>query len=235
MVMEWVEGRLLRQVLSEQRSSSRARGENRPAHLDALDYIHSHGVVHRDLKPENIMIDADDNIKLIDFGIAANAGARRITFAKLTQHHGHARLHFSRTGQRKARRCAQRPLRSGRDALRNADRQGAVPGENPFAIMNDRLLNNPIPPREIDPGHHARNFRRSSTAPWNAIPPSAIRPRRNLPTTCSTRTRWGWPTARNSATGKAALTPGPRQVLFYIMLALIPVVIFGLLLWVARH
>ena len=53
--------------------------------LDALGYIHSHGVVHRDLKPENIMVDADDHIKLIDFGIAANAGARRITFAKLSQ------------------------------------------------------------------------------------------------------------------------------------------------------
>ena len=52
--------------------------------LDALGYIHSHGVVHRDLKPENIMIDSGDNIKLIDFGIAANAGARRITFAKLS-------------------------------------------------------------------------------------------------------------------------------------------------------
>ena len=52
---------------------------------DALDYIHRNGVVHRDLKPENIMIDGDDHIKLIDFGIAGKAGARRLTFAKLSQ------------------------------------------------------------------------------------------------------------------------------------------------------
>ena len=31
------------------------------------------------------MIDADDNIKLIDFGIASNAGSRRLTFAKFSQ------------------------------------------------------------------------------------------------------------------------------------------------------
>ncbi len=50
----------------------------------ALDHIHSHGVIHRDLKPENIMVDEHDNIKIIDFGISANLGARRITFAKFT-------------------------------------------------------------------------------------------------------------------------------------------------------
>ena len=40
---------------------------------DTLDYIHRNGVVHRDLKPENIMVDDEDRVKLIDFGIAGQA------------------------------------------------------------------------------------------------------------------------------------------------------------------
>jgi serine/threonine protein kinase len=52
--------------------------------LEALEYIHANGIVHRDLKPENIMVDAHDNIKLIDFGIAGDAAAKRLTYANFT-------------------------------------------------------------------------------------------------------------------------------------------------------
>lgn len=38
--------------------------------LDALEYIHSRGVIHRDIKPSNIMVESDSNIRLMDLGVA---------------------------------------------------------------------------------------------------------------------------------------------------------------------
>src|ERR1035438_993598 len=73
MVMEWVEGRLLRLILNDQRKFTPERAVRIAVGIgEALDYIHSNGVVHRDLKPENIMVNGDDQIKLIDFGIASS-------------------------------------------------------------------------------------------------------------------------------------------------------------------
>uniref|UniRef100_A0A096LTW2 Maternal embryonic leucine zipper kinase n=1 Tax=Poecilia formosa TaxID=48698 RepID=A0A096LTW2_POEFO len=39
--------------------------------VSAMAYVHSQGYAHRDLKPENLLIDADRNLKLIDFGLCA--------------------------------------------------------------------------------------------------------------------------------------------------------------------
>ncbi|KAK9485526.1 kinase-like domain-containing protein [Lipomyces starkeyi] len=42
--------------------------------LDAVDYMHNHGVIHRDLKPENILLDENMRIKVTDFGTAKLLG-----------------------------------------------------------------------------------------------------------------------------------------------------------------
>ena len=42
--------------------------------LHALVYIHRQGIVHRDLKPENILVTPDDQVKVLDFGLAALQG-----------------------------------------------------------------------------------------------------------------------------------------------------------------
>ena len=84
-VMEWVEGTFLREIIAKEGKLSPARASRIAINVcEALEYIHSQGVVHRDLKPENIMVGVDDRIKLIDFGISGAEGARRLTFSKLS-------------------------------------------------------------------------------------------------------------------------------------------------------
>jgi len=81
--MEWVEGRSLRSVLDAEGKLDKDRAFRIALGVcDALEYLHSKGVVHRDLKPENIMLSASDEVKLLDFGVAAKKGARRLTFGK---------------------------------------------------------------------------------------------------------------------------------------------------------
>jgi maternal embryonic leucine zipper kinase len=39
--------------------------------VSAVAYIHNQGYAHRDLKPENLLLDEEQNLKLIDFGLCA--------------------------------------------------------------------------------------------------------------------------------------------------------------------
>lgn len=69
-VMEYVEGLTLKEWLQNDHNRKECRRIARQI-AEALEYIHSKGVVHRDLKPENIIITNNgDNVKLIDFGLA---------------------------------------------------------------------------------------------------------------------------------------------------------------------
>ena len=180
MVLEWVNGRLLRQILNEQRKLPPERAIRITLNLcDALEYIHSQGVVHRDLKPENIMVDAEDHVKLIDFGIAANAGSRRLTFAKLTQAMGTP--DYISPEQVKGKRGDARSDVYSLGIMFYEMLTGKVPftGPNPFVIMNERLLNNPIPPREVNPCHLCRaagnHLSRPGTRPGQTLLPELPR------------------------------------------------------------
>lgn len=71
-IMEYVDGRNLQEFLQEN-PSVRLRTRVLDQLLDAVSYLHKHGVIHNDLKPENILISrVDDDVKLIDFGLSDN-------------------------------------------------------------------------------------------------------------------------------------------------------------------
>ncbi len=69
-LMEYVDGVNLRQLLNGGRISTREALAIVPQICDALQYAHDQGIVHRDIKPENILLDRRGRVKVADFGLA---------------------------------------------------------------------------------------------------------------------------------------------------------------------
>lgn len=82
-VMEYVEGQTLREVLSTHgRLTVQEALDVAAGVLAPLDYSHRNGIVHRDIKPGNVMLTPEGDIKVMDFGIAR---AMSDTSATMTQ------------------------------------------------------------------------------------------------------------------------------------------------------
>jgi serine/threonine protein kinase len=152
LVLEYVDGERLRDFLerSGPLSADAAAGFARQL-AGALGYAHARQVYHRDLKPENVLITADHQLKVIDFGIAFLAGARRITWRFLSNAVGTPDY------------MAPEQIQGGRgDARTDIYALGAMlyemlagrppfQGDNALAIMNQHLNATPPPPSRFRP------------------------------------------------------------------------------------
>ena len=83
--MEYVEGVSLRAMLRDKRPLPLERALDYAKQIcGALVYMHGQRVVHRDLKPENVLVTAAGLVKIMDFGIALDEEARRLTWSGLS-------------------------------------------------------------------------------------------------------------------------------------------------------
>ena len=118
---------------------------------EALEYMHEQDVIHRDLKPQNIMLCNDGTIRIMDFGIAKAAQARRMTFAGFTPAMGTP--DYMAPEQVKGKRGDERTDIYSLGAMLYEMVTGSTPfeGENPYVIMNARLTGDPVAPRKVNP------------------------------------------------------------------------------------
>jgi serine/threonine protein kinase len=150
-VMEYVDGRLLKDILAE--------GALDPAEalriigqvLTALEYSHRAGVIHRDIKPGNIMIAKNGQVKVMDFGIARAISDSAATIAETSAIVGTAQ-YFSPEQARGEAVDARTDLYStGVVLFELLTGQAPFRGENPVAVAYQHVNQNPIPPSTQNP------------------------------------------------------------------------------------
>ncbi len=86
LVMDYLEGSSLEQILAKDGHLEPLRAINIFIEIcEALEHAHSKGVIHRDLKPGNILlVDSDERVKIVDFGIAKVLPRAGLDTLKLT-------------------------------------------------------------------------------------------------------------------------------------------------------
>jgi serine/threonine-protein kinase len=151
-VMEYVEGRTLRDVLrDEQRLPAERALKMTDGILRALDYSHRGGIVHRDIKPANVMLTSSGEVKVMDFGIARALADSAATMTATAQVIGTAQYLSPEQarGERVDARsdiystgCVLYELLTGRPPFQ---------GDSPVAIAYQHVREEAPPPSHLDP------------------------------------------------------------------------------------
>ncbi|WP_307802880.1 Stk1 family PASTA domain-containing Ser/Thr kinase [Frigoribacterium sp. PvP032] len=150
-VMEYVEGRLLKDIVREGPMDPAEAVRITEGVLTALEYSHRAGVVHRDIKPGNVMITHSGQVKVMDFGIARAISDSSATVAQTTTILGTAQ-YFSPEQARGETVDARSDLYSTGVLLFEL-LTGRAPfrGDSPVAVAYQHVSEAPVPPSTVAP------------------------------------------------------------------------------------
>ncbi len=150
-VMEHVDGRLLKDIIREGPVEATEAVRIIDGVLTALEYSHRAGVVHRDIKPGNIMITRTGQVKVMDFGIARAISDSSTTVAQTTAILGTA-SYFSPEQAKGESVDARTDLYSTGVVLFEM-LAGRPPfrGETPVAVAYQHVSEKPVKPSSINP------------------------------------------------------------------------------------
>ncbi|HTZ91447.1 MAG TPA: Stk1 family PASTA domain-containing Ser/Thr kinase [Streptosporangiaceae bacterium] len=151
-VMEFVDGRTLRDLLRDDRRLLPERAaEITDGVLRALDYSHRNGIVHRDIKPGNVMLTRSGDVKVMDFGIARAVSDSQLTMTQTAQVIGTAQ--YLSPEQARGERVDARSDLYSTGCLLYELLTGRPPftGDSPVAIAYQHVKEEPLPPSRVDP------------------------------------------------------------------------------------
>lgn len=151
LVMEWIEGHLLRQIIDERAGLTLELAAHIALKIcEVLEYIHGLGIAHLDLKPDNIIVGPNDSVKLIDFDIARKT---RRGFLALLRPRRMGTPDYASPEQVRGKSGDARSDIYSLGLILYEMLAGEVPfsGVAPRMALKLRLARDPAPPCEINP------------------------------------------------------------------------------------
>jgi serine/threonine-protein kinase len=151
-VMEYVDGRTLRDIVKTQGPLSGKRAMEIMADVcAALDFSHRHGIVHRDVKPANVMITRTGAVKVMDFGIARAVADGQASVTQTAAVIGTAQYLSPEQARGEAVDARSDVYAAGCVLFELLTGEPPFTGDSPVAVAYQHVREEPKPPSSLNP------------------------------------------------------------------------------------